>query len=169
MYATQLCDAGAIDSMPPRVEAVGVGRFAAGSVPVTPVESGIDGSSPATSEHGPKLVAAPHVPMTWCGVWPVAAPSVRVVPEIEQVSQLAPGLEQELAPGRGGGKTAVCVRPTWANQPARMAQKRKRAIRVGACLIFIKNLPSHDGSWCLRPILHQTNPPSLHIPSRNGW
>src|ERR1022692_1398186 len=96
----------------------------------------MDGRSPATSAHGPKLVAAPHVPMTWCGVCPVAAPSVRVVPEIEQVSQLAPGLEQELAPGRGGGKTAVCVRPTWANQPARMAQKRKRAIRVGACLIF---------------------------------
>src|ERR1022692_719794 len=102
----------------------------------------MDGRSPATSAHGPKLVAAPHVPMTWCGVCPVAAPSVRVVPEIEQVSQLAPGLEQELAPGRGGGKTAVCVRPTWANQPARMvcvrptwanqparmAQKRKRAI-----------------------------------------
>ena len=107
MYATQLCDAGVIDSMPPRVEAIGVGRFAAGSVPVTPVESGIDGRSPATSEHGPNDVAEPQVPMTLWEAWPVAAPSVRVVPEIVQVNQFAPGLEQELAPGEGGGYTEI--------------------------------------------------------------
>ena len=64
MYATQLCDAEVIVSMPPRVEAVGVGRFAAGSVPVTPVASGIDGISLATSAHGPNVVANPQVPIT---------------------------------------------------------------------------------------------------------
>src|ERR1035438_5788151 len=105
----------------------------------------MDGRSPATSAHGPKLVAAPHVPMTWCGVCPVAAPSVRVVPEIEQVNQLAPGLEQELAPGRGGGKEH-CARRSRADHPARMAHTRKRAIQVGLRVIFIKHLPAHDGS-----------------------
>jgi hypothetical protein len=90
------------DSTPPSVDAVGVGRFAAGSVPVTPVASGIDGRSPATSEHGANDVADPHVPITWCGVCPVATPSVSVPPEKAQVSQLAPGAAQDVAPPEGG-------------------------------------------------------------------
>src|ERR1700690_81877 len=51
------------DSTPPSVDAVGVGRFVAGSVPVTPVASGIDGRSPATNGHGANVVALPHVPI----------------------------------------------------------------------------------------------------------
>jgi hypothetical protein len=67
-------------------------------VPFTPVDSGIDGRSPATSEHGANDVADPHVPITLCEVCPVAAPSVNAPPEIAQVSQLAPGAEQDVAP-----------------------------------------------------------------------
>jgi hypothetical protein len=62
------------------------------------VDSGIDGRSPATSEHGTNDVADPHVPITLCEVCPVAAPSVNAPPEIAQVSQLAPGAEQDVAP-----------------------------------------------------------------------
>jgi hypothetical protein len=80
------------------------GSWAACNVPLTPVERGLVGISPATKEHGPKDVADPQVPMTWCAVWPVAAPSVRVGPEIVQVNQLAPVAEQEVAPDEGGGK-----------------------------------------------------------------
>jgi hypothetical protein len=134
MYATQLCDAEVIDSMPPRVEAVGVGRFAAGSVPVTPVASGIDGRSPATNEHGANDVADPHVPMTRWEVCPLAAPSVRVEPEIVQVSQFAPAAVQEVAPGAGGGKTLLCARPSWANEPNRMAYNGNHATRLETCL-----------------------------------
>jgi hypothetical protein len=85
----------------------GPGRFAADKVPVTPVDNGMDGRSPATSEHGANDVADPHVPMTRWEVCPLAAPSVRVEPEIVQVSQLAPVAEQEVAPLAGGGNTAV--------------------------------------------------------------
>ena len=35
--------------------------------------------SPATRLHGPKLVALPHVPITWCEVWPVAG-ATAIVP-----------------------------------------------------------------------------------------
>jgi hypothetical protein len=45
--------------------------------------------------------------MTRWEVCPLAAPSVRVEPEIVQVSQLAPVAEQEVAPLAGGGNTAV--------------------------------------------------------------
>src|ERR1039457_5154615 len=69
----------------------GAGRFAADKVPFTPVDSRIDGRSPATSEQGANDVAVPHVPMTWWEVCPVAAPSVRVEPEMLQISRLAPG------------------------------------------------------------------------------
>jgi hypothetical protein len=34
------------------------------------------GSSAAVREQGAKDVADPHVPITWCPVWPVAAPIV---------------------------------------------------------------------------------------------
>jgi hypothetical protein len=71
----------------------------------------VPGRSAIPSEHGPNDVADPQVPITRWEVCPVAAPSVRVEPEIVQVSQLAPVAEQELAPGEGGGKTAVCARP----------------------------------------------------------
>jgi hypothetical protein len=43
---------------------------------LTRPEFGINGRSPASSEHGAKEVADPQVPMTWCEVWPVAAPIV---------------------------------------------------------------------------------------------
>jgi hypothetical protein len=46
------------------------------------------------------------VPITWCEVCPVAAPSVRVEPEIVQVSQFAPVAEQDVAPPLAGGNTA---------------------------------------------------------------
>jgi hypothetical protein len=73
----------------------GAGRFAAGKVPFTPVDSGIDGRSPATSEHGANDVAEPHVPRTWWEVCPVVAVrfntgvTVVLLPN-EQVSQLTP-------------------------------------------------------------------------------
>lgn len=122
----------AIDATPPGGPPPdGARRFAAGRVPVTPVAGGIDGISPATSEHGPNDVAETHVPITLCEVCPVAAPSVRVEPEIVQVSQFAPVAEQELAPCTGGGKVN-CARRSWANQMARTAHKRKRAIRGGS-------------------------------------
>lgn len=86
----------------------------------------VPGRSAIPNEHGANAVDEPQVPMTWWEVWPVAAPSVNVEPEIVQVSQFAPGLEQEVAPLGGGGK--ACAWPTWANQTARRAHKRKRAI-----------------------------------------
>ena len=51
---------------------------------LTREEFGIDGRSPATSEHGAKDVADPQVPMTSWEVWPVAAPMVSagVVPGV---------------------------------------------------------------------------------------
>src|ERR1039457_1551940 len=125
----------------------------------------VPGRSAIPSEQGWNDVAEPHVPTTWWEAWPVATPSVRVEPEIVQVNQLAPGLEQEVAPGEGGGK--VCVRPTWANQPARRAHKRKRAIRVGTCLTLMKSLPSRDGRFKSLFILLYGNPRSPH-PSRSG-
>jgi hypothetical protein len=76
------------------------------------VDSGIDGRSPATSEHGANDVADPHVPITWWEACPVEAPSVRVEPEIVQVSQFAPAAVHEVAPGAGGGKTLLCARPS---------------------------------------------------------
>jgi hypothetical protein len=114
----------------------GAGRFAAGSVPVTPVASGIDGRSPATSAQGANDVAEPHVPITWCEVWPVAAPSVSVEPEIVQVSQLAPAAEQVLAPGEGGGKTLPpgWALPSHANRPTRMPHNGNHTKRLEPCM-----------------------------------
>ena len=129
------CEACTRDSMPPSVDAVGVGRLAAGRVPVTPVASGMAGRSPASRAHGPNVVAEPHVPMTWCEVCPEAAPSVSVEPEMTHVSQLAAGLEQELAPGEGGGNTApswAC--PYWAKQPTRKAPSENHWIHRETCL-----------------------------------
>jgi hypothetical protein len=88
-------------------------------------------------------VAEPHVPMTLWEAWPVATPSVRVEPEIVQVNQFALGLEQEVAPGEGGGKAAVCARPSRANQTASRAHKRKRARCVGACLTCMNYTETH--------------------------
>jgi len=65
------------DSTPPSVDPVGVGRLAAGRVPVTPVASGIDGRSPATSEHGANEVAERHAPITWWEVCEFAAPMAK--------------------------------------------------------------------------------------------
>ena len=59
------------------------------------------------------------------------------------------------------------MRPTWANQPARRAHKRKRAIRVGTCLTLMKSLPSRDGRFKSLFILLYGNPRSPH-PSRSG-
>jgi len=105
MYATQLCDAEVIDSMPPRVEAAGVGRFAPGSVPVTPVASGIDGRSPATKAHGANDVADPHVPMTRWEVCPLAAPIDSAPPAKPHVNHDAPNDPHVGA--LGGGNTAT--------------------------------------------------------------
>ena len=57
------------------------------------------GSSADVREHGPKDVADPHVPITWCPVWPVAAPIVSTGVIVgddpkEQVSQDAPNVPQ---------------------------------------------------------------------------
>src|ERR1017187_6100012 len=87
----------------------------------------VPGRSAIPSEQGANAVDEPQVPITWWGAWPVAAPSVRVGPEIVQVSQFAPGLEQEVAPGEGGGK--ACARPIWASQPARTAHNTNHAGR----------------------------------------
>jgi hypothetical protein len=86
------------------------------------LETSVPGRSAIPSEQGANDVADPQVPTTWWEVWPVAAPSVRVGPEIVQVSQFAPGLEQEVAPLGGGGKD--CARPSRANQTARRAHKK---------------------------------------------
>src|ERR1017187_371800 len=117
----------------------GAGRFAADKVPFTPVDSGIDGRSPATSEQGANDVAVPHVPMTWWEVCPVAAPSVRVEPEMLQVSRLAPGALHDVAPPEGGGKTLLpCARPSWANQPIRMAHAANQMKRLETCIsVFV--------------------------------
>jgi hypothetical protein len=70
----------------------------------------VPGRSAIPSEHGPNDVAEPHVPMTWWEACPVAAPSVRVEPEIVQVSQFAPEAVQDVAPGAGGGKvSSLCA------------------------------------------------------------
>ena len=105
-------------------------------MPITPVASGIDGRSPATKEHGANDVADPQVPTTWWAVCPVAVPSVRVEPEIVQVSQFAPVAEQELAPGEGGGKTLPpnCALPSCASRPTRMAHKPSHRIRLETCI-----------------------------------
>lgn len=96
------------------------------------------GRSAPTKEHGPKEVAEPQVPMTLCDVWPPAVPNVRVEPEIVQVSQLAPVAEQVLAPGEGGGKTLLCARPSWANQPTRMAHAANQMKRLETCIsVFV--------------------------------
>jgi hypothetical protein len=143
-----------MDSMPPRVAAVGVGRFAAGSVPVTPVASGIDGRSPATSAHGANDVADPQVPITRWEAWPVAAPTVRVEPDSVQVNQFAPVAEQELAPP--GDEITVCARTLWENQPAKARHKRNGAMRVEACLDCMKILLSHDGRCIVSILLYET-------------
>src|ERR1039458_144562 len=77
----------------------GAGRFAAGKVPFTPVDSGIDGRSSATSEHGANEMAEPHVPRTWWEVCPVVALSASTgVTVVElpmlHVSQDAPKVPQ---------------------------------------------------------------------------
>jgi hypothetical protein len=104
-----------------------------------------NGSSADVREHGPNDVAVPHVPMTWCDVWPVAALSVRVEPEMVHVNQLTPVAEQDVAPDEEGGKTPnPWAMQCGASQEARIAMKRKRVNRAAAWLII--------GSFCLTTV-----------------
>ena len=57
------------------------------------------GNSALVRLHGEKEVADPHVPMTWCPVWPVAAPIVSTGVIVgddpkEHVNQGAPNVPQ---------------------------------------------------------------------------
>jgi hypothetical protein len=99
----------------------------------------VPGRSAIPSEHGANDVADPQVPMTWWEDCPVAAPSVNVPPEIVHVSQFAPGALQEVAPPEGGGKTLLpCARPSWANQPIRMAHAANQMKRLETCIsVFV--------------------------------
>src|ERR1039457_7367040 len=73
--------------------------------------------------------------MTWWEACPLAAPRVNAPPEIVQVSQLAPGAVQDVAPPEGGGKTLLpCARTSWANQPTWMAHNASHTIRLETCL-----------------------------------
>src|ERR1035438_7668365 len=126
----------------------GAGRVAADKVPCTPVASGISGRSPATSEHGAKDVAEPQVPITWWEACPVEAPSVRVEPEIVQVSQFAPAAVHEVAPGAGGGKTPLWARPSWANQPTRMTHNGNHPMLLETCLsAFVMIAAPYSLAW----------------------
>ena len=110
-----------------------------------------DGRSAVPNVQGPNDVADPHVPMTWCEVWPVAVPSVRTAPEIAQVSQLAPAAEHAVAPVDGGGYTPnPCAFPWGASQQIRTADKGKMTKRLKVC---IKSLLSYDGRYILTILL----------------
>jgi hypothetical protein len=51
---------------------------------VMPVSVG--GMSPDCKAHGPKVVAVPQVPMTWCDVCPAVAAAARVGVVVESVT-----------------------------------------------------------------------------------